>query len=211
MCVDHLQGRPELQDEGAWEMMWSPYDPPTYQSVLEKINSNDVVLEIGAGDLRLSHSMALISKQVYAIEIQKDILGQHKQALPKNLTIFHGDARTINFPPDISVGVILMRHCMHLQLYAEKLKSSGCKRIITNARWRLGVEEISLEIVRKPYYLLEMGWYACWCGAAGFKPGPVEHFSPEMDSIVNEVVNCPQCKPDYNLGLLQKAEAVTKF
>ena len=200
MGVDHLQGKLELQEDSAWEMMWSPYDLPTYQSVLEKINGTDVILEIGAGDLRLSCMISQISKQVYAIEIQKEILERHKQVLPKNLTIFHGDARTLPFPPGISVGVILMRHCTHFQLYAEKLKASGCKRIITNARWRLDVEEISLEIERIPYCLLEMGLYACWCGAAGFKPGPVEHFSPEMDAIISEVVHCPRCKPEYNLG-----------
>ena len=88
-----------------------------------------------------------------------------------------------------------MRHCLHFLLYAEKLKAAGCKRLITNARWRMGVEEIALDVERKTFHDVEMGWYACWCGAAGFIPGPVEKFSPEMDSIVYEVVNCPKCKP----------------
>jgi len=176
--------------------MWAPYDPATYQSVVDKITKTDVVLEIGAGDLRLSRLMARVSKQVYAIEIQKDILVQSRQRLPENLRIFHGDARNLPYPHGLSVGVLLMRHCTHFQLYAEKLKASGCKRIITNCRWRMGVEEISLDINRKPYFFVEMGWYACWCGSSGFKPGPVENYSPEMDSIVNEVVGCPHCKPD---------------
>jgi hypothetical protein len=209
--VDHLHGNVELQNDYAWEMMWSPYDPPTYEIVLDKIKDTDVVLEIGAGDLRLSRLMAQVSKQVYAIEIQKEILKQNKQALAKNLTFFHGDARVIPFPPFISVGVLLMRHCMHFQLYAEKLKAAGCKRLITNARWRLGVEEISLEIERVPYHCLEMGWYACWCGAAGFKPGPAASFSPEMDAMINEVINCPHCKPGDNSEMMKRAEVVSKL
>ena len=61
--MDHLHGSVELQNDYAWEMMWSPYDPSTYQSVLDKIKDTDVVLEIGAGDLRLSRLMAQVSKQ----------------------------------------------------------------------------------------------------------------------------------------------------
>ena len=191
-----------LQGDKAWEMIWAPYDPATYQSVVNRLIETDVVLEIGAGDLRLSRLMARVSKQVYAIEIQKEILEKSQQRLPENLIIFHGDARTIPYPNGISVGVILMRHCTHLQLYSEKLIASGCKRLITNARWRMGVEEIRLDCKRTPYFFVEMGWYACWCGSSGFKPGPVEKYSPEMDSIVNEVVDCPHCKPDAHPVLM---------
>jgi hypothetical protein len=194
--MDHLHEGIILQTDLDWERMWSPYDMPTYQAVLDKIKITDVVLEIGAGDLRLSRLISLVSNRVYAIEIQKEILAQHKQSLPKNIKIFLGDARTLPFPSDVNVGVIMMRHCMHFQLYAEKLKVMGCKRLITNARWRMGVEEISLELERIQYQFVEMGWYACWCGAVGFKPGSAEDYSPEMDSIVNEVIDCPNCKPD---------------
>ena len=37
-----------------WEALWSPYDQSTYHAVLEMIQSTDVVIDIGAGDLRLA-------------------------------------------------------------------------------------------------------------------------------------------------------------
>ena len=39
---------------GDWELHWAPYDPATYQMVLEQLLPDDVVLDIGAGDLRLA-------------------------------------------------------------------------------------------------------------------------------------------------------------
>ena len=39
-----------------------------------------------------------------------------------------------------------------------------------------------------------MGWYACLCGGTGFKEGPVEHWSFEMEKTINEVSSCPRLK-----------------
>ncbi len=52
-----------------WERLWAPYDEPTYQSVLDKILPTDVVLDIGAGDLRFARKAARISRRIYALEI----------------------------------------------------------------------------------------------------------------------------------------------
>ncbi|MCL4560051.1 MAG: rRNA adenine methyltransferase [Chloroflexi bacterium] len=184
------------QEDSVWELMWAPYDQPTYQSVLDLIYPDDVVLEIGAGDLRLARQIARIARRVYAIEIQREILDQglsDRAALPANLTVFPGDACPLPFPRGVSVGVLLMRHCTHFTLYAERLKSIGCKRLITNSRWRLGVEVVDLLASRESFDSVRMGWYACWCGAVGFIPGPVESYSAKMDQIVHEVSSCPRC------------------
>jgi hypothetical protein len=180
-----------------WEAMWSPYDNLTYKSVLDQIDQDDIVLDIGAGDLRLACRMAGKCRKVYAIEIQTEIINSFLKkdnlALPKNLLTIPADARLTSFPGDITTGVLLMRHCTHFQLYAEKLKAIGAKRLITNARWRLGIEIVPLQTKRIDYQQLSIGWYACWCGGAGFKTGPVELITPELDSTTAEVSNCPAC------------------
>ena len=182
-----------FRNDRDWEMMWAPYDDPTYQMVLDEILVDDIVLEIGAGDLRLSRLLAKISQLVYAVEIQPHILENQTQPLPKNLIVINGNALIIPYPEQISAGVLLMRHCTHFQLYAERLKKMGCERLVTNARWRLGVEVVHLQSERTPYSLVEMGWYACWCGSTGFIPGETDKYTLEMDSKVNEVIGCPLC------------------
>jgi hypothetical protein len=91
------------------------------------------------------------------------------------------------------VGVLLMRHCTHFNLNANKLKAVGCKTLITNARWRSGVEVIDLQAERLPFKSLKMSWFACWCGATDFVPGPAKSYTPEMDNRIVEVSACPQC------------------
>ena len=184
--------------EAAWEAMWAPYDEATYRTVLNQIAPDDIVLDIGAGDLRLARRVARVCRRVYAIEIQEALLklaAQDEDNAPaENLSVLHGDARHLPFPQDVRTGILLMRHCTHFRLYADKLKAAGADRLITNARWRLGVETIGLHAERLPYRLLKMGWYACWCGATGFKPGPVEELTLEASEIVHEIIDCPKCE-----------------
>jgi hypothetical protein len=192
-------GLPSPRDESAWEAMWAPYDEETYQAVLDQIEPNDILLEIGAGDLRLAKRMAKISKRVYAIENQRKLIEASQETpdgyLPENVTVLIDDARSIPFPPDVTTGVLLMRHCTHFRLYADKLKVVGCQKLITNSRWRLGVEVIGLFSPRIRFKELNLGWYACWCGAIGFKIGPVEQLTAEIEGIVHEISECPQCQP----------------
>jgi hypothetical protein len=178
--------------DSTWESMHAPYDQPTYQAVLDQLRWSDVVLDIGAGDLRLTRQMAKIVRKVYAIESNAGVMGQVDQ-LPANLIPVHADARTLDFPLDITAGVLMMRHCTCFRLYAEKLRTTGATRLVTNARWRMGVEVVDLQVQRKPLAEAGMGWYACLCGGTGFKEGPAEHWSFEMDRITNEVSSCPQC------------------
>lgn len=177
--------------------MYAPYDQPTYQAVLERLSPQDVVLDIGAGDLRCSRQMALLAKKVYAVEINDGVLKQgltSRDPLPKNLIPIHADARTFDFPTDVTVGVLLIRHCTRFRLYSEKLHRVGARRIITNARWHMSVEEVDLQAQRTSFSEMRMGWYACACGATGFKEGPAEQWSIELDSIIHEVIDCLQCK-----------------
>ncbi len=181
---------------GNWEYQWAPYDLPTYQAVLEQLQPDDVVLDIGAGDLRLARQMAGIVRKVYSIEINPEVLAQgleKDEPLPGNLITICGDAQTMDFPPEITIGVLLMRHCTHFTEYANKIKVIGCQRLITNARWRLSVETIDLLAPRIKFEKVKIGSYACWCGAVGFKDGPVELLTPENNAIIHEVINCPNC------------------
>ena len=91
------------------------------------------------------------------------------------------------------MGVLLMRHCRHFALYFNKLRTVGCRRLLTNARWRMGVEEIDLRGDRLPFAAVEIGWYACQCGHVGFVPGPPERLTPELEASVYEVRDCPAC------------------
>ena len=185
-----------------WEAMFAPYDQQTYQAVLAQIGPQDVILDIGAGDLRLSRQMARIVRKVYAVEIKPQLLDQVRassEPLPANLIPVCADARTLDFPTDITVGVLLMRHCTCFRLYAEKLKHAGAARLITNARWHMDVEGIDLQAQSKSFSEIDMGWYACICGGTGFKEGPAEHWTQAMDNITGEVSNCPHCMSNYQI------------
>jgi SAM-dependent methyltransferase len=176
-----------------WEAIYAPYDQPTYQAVLDQIKSDDVILDIGAGDLRLTRQIARIAQKVYAIEINAQVLGRANR-LPANLIPIHADARALDFPSDLTAGVLMMRHCTCFGLYAAKLQNAGATRCITNARWHMNVEVVHLLAQRIAFAEAGMGWYACFCGGTGFKEGNAEHWSMEMDRITNEVYDCPQCR-----------------
>lgn len=192
MCVATHQ-----TSEVDWEGMWAPYDEGTYQEVLERLTPEDIVLDIGAGDLRLTRRMAARCRKVYAIEIQEALahlsFEEKNSHSSDNLVVILGDALELPFPTGITVGVLLMRHCTHFQTYAEKLQGVGAARMITNARWRMGVEVVDLAAERIPFETLDLGWYACWCGGVGFKPGPADRLIPETITNIHEVENCPQC------------------
>ncbi len=179
-----------------WEYQWAPYDLPTYQAVLEQLCPDDVVLDIGAGDLRLARHMAAIVRKVYAVEINPAVLAQGSaqgEPLPINLVTICADAKTIDFPPEVNVAILLMRHCTHFMEYANKLRDIGCQRLITNARWRMSVETVDLFAPQIKFERVKIGSYACWCGAVGFKDGPVELLTPENNAIIHEVIDCPNC------------------
>jgi len=178
-----------------WEALWAPYDEATYRQALAWIRPNDVVLDIGAGDLRLARRMAAMGCKVYALERQEALVHQalEQEALPPNLEVIVGDAVTLPFPLEVTVGVLLMRHCTHTGVYIKKLQALGARGLITNARWHLDVEWIDLQAPRLPFDQVPWGWYACVCGQVGFLPGPPEALTEELMLKVHEVAYCPAC------------------
>jgi hypothetical protein len=187
-----------------WEWLWAPYVQQIYQRVLDCLSPDDIVLEIGAGDLRLARLIAPRVRLVYALERQVAIAGRQKSDLPANCRLILGDARFISFPQDISAAVLLMRHCTHFHLYWDKLAATNCRQLITNARWGLDVEAIDLSTDRYPFIDLMMGWYACNCGHTGFLPGPANQLSGAMVDTIWEVKECPVCIRSLNKHLITK-------
>jgi len=179
---------------GDWERMWAPYDETIYGQVLAWLDPGDIVLDIGAGDLRLARRMADRARCVYTIELNRGLGAVVPSPLASdNLTIIWGDAYQIPFPSNISVAVLLMRHCRGFSELLAKLHYVGCRRLITNARWRTGVELINLQAHPVSYQASGLGWYACRCGSTGFVQGPAEMLTPQIESAVQEVANCPAC------------------
>jgi hypothetical protein len=71
---------------------------------------------------------------------------------------------------------------------------AGCRRLITNARWRTGVECIDLG-PGAAFETVGTGWYTCRrCGAVGFAgddPALVDETAAER---VIDVEGCPACR-----------------
>lgn len=177
-----------------WEAQWAPYDEPTYLEALAHIRPGAIVLDIGAGDLRFAHMAASRANFIYAVERRPELAALAATAdLPANVEVICADARTLPFPEDIDTAVLLMRHCAHFGLYVGKLEAVGCRRLITNARWGFGVECIDLSRPAQSFATLDAGWYACRCGATGFREGsPAELSQTHLENIA-EVATCPAC------------------
>lgn len=168
-----------------WESMFAPYDTQTYDAALAALSPNDIVLDIGAGDLRFAIRAAQSVRQVIAIERRSELL---PQTVPDNVNVVCADARGYEFPSTITAAVLLMRHCQHFALYRRKLKACGCTKLITNARWGMDVEVILLRAPRISFAEFVGGWYACACGSVGFKP-----HDDASDEFCIELENCPAC------------------
>ena len=176
-----------------WEAAWAPYDEATYEAVLAAVSPDDVVLDIGAGDLRLARRLAARVRRVIAWELQPGVLAQARPPLPPNLIAVCTDARTEPVPAGVTAAVLLMRHCTHYGHYVARLRAAGCRRLITNARWRMGVECIDLAPAA-PFAAIPPGWYACrHCGAVGFKEGaPSDLAAADLD-LIWDAEGCPHC------------------
>jgi SAM-dependent methyltransferase len=186
-----------------WEAVWAPYDSDTYAAALHFLRPDDVVLDIGAGDLRFARLAASRVERVIAVERNPDLLfgapmsadfRRHPRVAASNVDVVCADALTVPFPPGITAGVLLMRHCHHFREYAAKLRAVGCRRLVTNARWGMNVEAVRLDTPCVPHCTLRSAWYACECGAVGFAPGPAELLNGESLDNVIEVEQCPKCR-----------------
>jgi hypothetical protein len=178
-----------------WEARWAPYDEATYAFVLAAVGEQDVVLDIGAGDLRLARRMAGIARRVIAWEIEDGLLNLALAAgpLPGNLLAVHADARSAPVPPDVTVAVLLMRHCTYYAYYVARLRAAGCQRLVTNARWKMGVEVVDLG-PGVPFESVTVGWYTCRrCGSLGFIGEDVSRIDATVLEKVSDVEGCPGC------------------
>ncbi len=175
-----------------WEGWFSPYDEEVYSRVLAWVGDEDVVLEIGAGDLRLSLRLAERTRRVYAVEVNPVLVALALEdvafELPRNLFVICANALDFPVPPEVTVAVLLMRHCRHFGMYFTRLREAGCRWLITNARWKTSVERIDLQAPRLPFSNLKEGWYACSCGAVGYVGQGDNPDSPPV-----EVSGCPSC------------------
>ena len=174
-----------------WEAAWAPYDAGTYQTALAFIEPNDVVLDIGAGDLRFARLAARRARQVFAIERNPGLLIRVPRAT-RRLTVLCADALKAALPRSVTVAVLLMRHCQHFAEYVSRLRAAGCQRLITNARWGMGVECLSLA-PQPSFRAAAPGWYACVCGRVGFKACAPECITADMLQRDQSLENCPAC------------------
>lgn len=176
-----------------WEGQFSRYDEETYQAVLERVRPEDVVLEIGAGDFYLALQIAQRASRVYAVEVNPLLVATTLAtigfSLPRNLQVICANARDFPFPTDVTTAVLLMRHCRHFGEYFDRLRAAGCRWLITNVRWRCGVEAIDLRAPRIPFEQVDEGWYACRCGAVGYVG-----VGDRVDAPPLEVADCPNCR-----------------
>ena len=186
----HRSGVPSADTD--WETLWAPYDEATYQAALDFLEPGDVVLDIGAGDLRFAQRAARRVRKVLAIERNLTVLRSACRRNSENLIVVCADALTWSFPEGLTVGVLLMRYCRHFQDYSTRLRAAGCQRLITNARWGMDVECVSLA-PQTPFSSAPPGWYACACGAVGFKTAPAEELPAEALASSLSVEDCPAC------------------
>jgi SAM-dependent methyltransferase len=176
-----------------WEGWFHPYPDETYREVLRNINADDIVLDIGAGDLRLALHLAARARRVYAVEINPLLVAAALEEigldLPRKLHVICANALDMTVPPNVTVAVLLMRHCPHFADYFDRLQAAGCQWLITNARWKSHVEAIDLTAGRIPYDQVQEGWYACRCGAVGYVGRGERSEAP-----AGEVLSCPSCR-----------------
>jgi SAM-dependent methyltransferase len=174
-----------------WEAAWAAYDDDTYQAALACIERSDVVLDIGAGDLRFARRAARRARHVFAIERNPALLTRVPRGT-RRLTVLCADALKAAIPRSVTVAVLLMRHCQHFAEYVFRLRAAGCQRLITNARWGMGVECLSLA-PQPTYCAAGPGWYACICGRVGFKLCPPECITADLLQRDQSLENCPAC------------------
>lgn len=192
----------ERHDLTDWEGWFSPYDDQIYEAVLSHIGSGDAVIDIGAGDLRLALRMAACAQRVYAVEVNPLLLSWALEIigldLPRNLHAICANALDVPIPSDVTTAVLLMRHCQHFHSYVDRLRAAGCQRILTNARWKTGIEVINLTVDGLPFEDVHKGWYACRCGATGYVGTGTRSNAPPA-----EVASCPFCSDSSSTSLRQ--------
>lgn len=103
----------QKHDMKGWEIFFVP-EEDNYEACLAKLSHDDIVFDVGAGDLRFDLIMAEKVRMVYAIEINPTILARALRIigydLPVNLTVICGNAFRMELPADVTVVTCLMIH-----------------------------------------------------------------------------------------------------
>lgn len=83
-----------------------------YSKVMKLVNENDIIFDIGAGDLRFDLKLSQKVKKVYAIEINPLIIAEPLKiiglSLPKNLVVIIGNGFEMPIPNDTTTILSLM-------------------------------------------------------------------------------------------------------
>lgn len=99
-----------------WEIFFMP-EETNYSNCLSKLSPDDVVFDVGAGDLRFDLMMVEKVRKVYAVEINPNIIAPALHIigydLPVNLIPICADAFEMELPRDVTVITCLMIHRKH--------------------------------------------------------------------------------------------------
>lgn len=91
---------------GFTAVMYVPHEE-NYESMLQKLGPEDVLCDMGAGDLRFSLMASERCKKVYAVEMNPEILSDSlriiKWCIPRNLVVVCADWRSFLIPQDVTV------------------------------------------------------------------------------------------------------------
>lgn len=91
---------------GMTAVMYVPHKD-NYKEMLAKLSKNDVLCDMGAGDLRFALMASQICKKVYAVEMSPQIVSKALEIiswrLPRNLIAICGDWRYISVPNDVTI------------------------------------------------------------------------------------------------------------
>jgi len=120
--VSRAPSREEIESFSGWAKSHGLADgevffvPETwfYDEVLSLLRTDDVVFDVGAGDLRFALLISEKVRKVYAVEVNPEILGRALQvigySLPRNIIPICADAREFPLPRDVTVITCLMIH-----------------------------------------------------------------------------------------------------
>lgn len=99
-----------------WEIFIVP-ESMFYEEVLSMVSQDDVVFDVGAGDLRFDIMLSEKAKKVYAVEINPILLGESLKLIgydmPENVVVICGNAFEMELPNDTTVVTCLMIHRQH--------------------------------------------------------------------------------------------------
>jgi hypothetical protein len=99
-----------------WECFFLP-EENFYEEALTLVSKDDVIFDVGAGDLRFDLLLSQKVKKIYAIEINPEILGRALKIIefdiPKNLIVIRGNAFKFELPHDVTKIICLMIHRKH--------------------------------------------------------------------------------------------------